>query len=100
MSHILCLFSERTSIQLGEAKGAETVTFHYDLHVILADFVPQTGSNNYLRSNIRRFQFVLGLVLQRFMDSGTISPALRMFRSRRNVLSPGTLCRTTRDPLG
>lgn len=43
MSHILCLVSERTSIQLGEAKGAETVNLHHDLHVVRADFVCPAG---------------------------------------------------------
>ena len=95
MSHSLRLTSERTSIQLGQAKGTETV----DIPMIstrpwLIVFAPQAGQNNHLRSHIRHLQFVLGVVLQRLMVPGTFSRALRMLRSRRNVLSPRPLRRT------
>ena len=55
---------------------------------------PQAGQNNHLRSHIRHLQFVLGVVLQRLMVPGTFPRALRMLRSRRNVLSPRSLRRT------
>ena len=55
----------------------------------------KAGSNHHLRSDIRGLQSLLCMVLRRLMVLGTLSRALRMLRSRRDVLSPGPLRRTT-----
>ena len=96
MSHFLRLVSERTSIQLGETKGAETVSvFIISTLSWLILSVPQASSNHYLRPNIRRLQLVFSLVLRCLMGPRTFSRALRVLRARRNVLPSRTLCRTS-----
>ena len=96
MSHIFCLASERTYVELGQTKGAETVSISViSLLPWLMWGAPKARPNHHLRSNIRRLQPVFGLVLRRLMVPGTFSRALRMLRSRGDVLSPCSLRRTT-----
>lgn len=77
MSHIFRLASERTSIQLGETKGAEAVSA-----LIISKLpwlilsVPQASPNHHLRSNIRRLQSLFSLLLRRLVGLRTFSRAL------------------------
>ena len=96
MSHIFRLPCERTLVQLGETKGTETVSISIMSTLSLLMLGAIKASPNYhLRSNIRGLQSVLRLVLRRLMVLGTLPRALRMLRSRRDVLSPCALRRTT-----
>ena len=64
MSHIFCLISKRTSVQLGETKGAETVsTFTTSTPSRLMLGARKAGPNHHLRSDICRLQSFFGLVL-------------------------------------
>lgn len=96
MSHILGFASERTSVELGEAKRAETVNiFILSELPWLISGVQQASPDHHLRSNICHLQSIFTRVLRCLLDLGTFPRALRMLRSRCNVLSPRALCRAT-----
>ena len=68
MSHLLCLASERTYVQLGEAEGTETVSFTIililTLFMLMLGVLPtKTSPDHHLRSHICGLQSVFGLVL-------------------------------------
>ena len=96
MSHILRLTSERTYVQLGQTKRAETVRISIILTPSrLMSGARKAGPDHHLRSDICGLQSLFGLVLRCLVVLGTISRAIRMLCSCCYVLSPCALCRAT-----